>query len=102
MQTWSSPCAFRIHECTLQRSCNDGGFAQVICPTADFPKSLSSPFDKNISLFQKRESGVWFAPSRAHSEGRIAIVTDVGCGVRWTRWHQLTSDAEADDKGVWS
>jgi len=33
------------------------------------------------------------APSRAHKEGRIAIVTDVGCGMRWTRVWRETSAA---------
>jgi hypothetical protein len=28
----------------------------------------------------------------AHSEGRFAIVTDVGCGMRWTRLRQETND----------
>jgi hypothetical protein len=50
----------------------------LICPTADFPKSWSSPCRKNISLYQKPKSGVWFAPSRAQTEGRIAIVTKRG------------------------
>jgi hypothetical protein len=36
------------------------------------------------------------------SEGRIAIVTDVGCGMRWTLWLHQTSAAEADGKDAWS
>ena len=28
------------------------------------------------------------------SEGRIAIVTDVGCGMRWTLWLRATSAAQ--------
>jgi len=35
-------------------------------------------------------------------EGRIAIVTDVGCGMRWTRSYRQTCDRSADGKGVWS
>jgi len=35
-------------------------------------------------------------------EGRIAIVTDVGCGMRWTRAARLTNRADADGKAVWS
>jgi len=41
-----------------------------------------------------------FAPSRALQEGRFAIVTNVGCGMRRTLWHQLTSDAKADGEVV--
>jgi hypothetical protein len=42
-------------------------------------------------------------------EGRIAIVTDVGCGMRWTRQRQgagqivrMTNDVAADGEVVWS
>jgi hypothetical protein len=39
-------------------------------------------------------------------EGRFAVVTDVGSGMRWTRQHQArkcwTKDAEADGEVVWS
>ena len=38
-------------------------------------------------------------PSR---EGRFAIVTDVGCGMRWTLWRRKTSGADADGEAVWS
>jgi len=34
-------------------------------------------------------------------EGRFAIVTDVGSGMRWTRWCRETNDAYADGEGVW-
>src|SRR3954451_9830987 len=35
-------------------------------------------------------------------EGRIAIVTDVGHGMRWTRLVLLTNGADADGEVVWS
>ena len=40
-------------------------------------------------------------------EGRFAVVTDVGCGMRWTRQRQArerarTNDAFADGEVVWS
>jgi hypothetical protein len=38
----------------------------------------------------------------APPEGRIAIVTDVGFGMRWTCWRRQTSDADADGEDVWS
>jgi hypothetical protein len=42
------------------------------------------------------------APSRARSEGRFAIVTNVGRGMRWTLSPRLTSAEEVDGKSVWS
>ena len=39
---------------------------------------------------------------RAPQEGRFAIVTDVGRGMRWTRAARLTNRADADGKAVWS
>jgi len=35
-------------------------------------------------------------------EGRIAIVTDVGNGMRWTQAARLTKRADADGEVVWS
>jgi hypothetical protein len=35
-------------------------------------------------------------------EGRFAIVTDVGCGMRWTPIVPLTNGTKADGKVVWS
>ena len=46
-----------------------------------------------------------FKPSRRLAplnEGRFAIVTDVGRGMRWTRRRRKTSGASADGKVVWS
>ena len=34
-------------------------------------------------------------------EGRFAIVTDVGCGMRWTLW-RADERREADGEVVWS
>jgi hypothetical protein len=53
-------------------------------------------------LDREGKSVAYFLPSRTHQEGRIAIVTDVGRGERWTRKLRLTSVAEADGKVVWS
>jgi hypothetical protein len=58
---------------------------ELICPTGKFREMLSSPFEKNISVFPKPKSGVWFAPSCTRSRGAFAIVTNVGCGMQWTR-----------------
>jgi hypothetical protein len=39
--------------------------------------------------------------SRAHG-GRFAVVTTVGCGMRWTRRSRETSETGADGEIVWS
>jgi hypothetical protein len=38
----------------------------------------------------------------AHTEGRFAIVTDVGCGMRWTRHVKRRMTSRADGEVVWS
>ena len=50
---------------------------------------------------------VVFPPSRLHQEGRIAIVTDVGSGMRWTRRCFSAPGAPtkafcSDGQAVWS
>ena len=47
-------------------------------------KSLVQPLHEKYSDFQKYQITLNSAPSRAHTEGRFAIVTDVGRGMRWT------------------
>jgi len=64
-------------------------------------KPLSSPLTKNISLFQKCKSGVGKAIS-CPQEGRIAIVTDVGCGMQWTRPCARRAQIVADGQVAWS
>jgi hypothetical protein len=53
--------------------------------------SLSSPSRKNILVHFKAKS-LHRPPRPASQEGRFAIVTDVGCGMRWTRQRQKTND----------
>jgi hypothetical protein len=60
---------------------------------------LSSPLDKNILLRRSLETPLDPDASRL-DEGRFAIVTDVGCGMRWTRLAQLTSARLADGEVV--
>jgi hypothetical protein len=55
---------------------------------------LSSPSAKNIYL--PFFGNAWFA-----SEGRFAIVTDVECGMRWTRRCRKTSDADPLSPKLW-
>jgi hypothetical protein len=63
---------------------------------------LSSPLAKNILLRELVETAIEGLPSRTRSEGRFAIVTDVGCGMRWTQERRMTSDIHADGEVVWS
>jgi len=44
---------------------------------------MSSPLTKNISVFPKRKSALYSSPSRP-ARGALAIVTNVGAGMRWT------------------
>jgi len=57
---------------------------QLICPTGAVREFLSSRARKNISGFQKAESGVWLTYPASLAEGRIAIVTKREAGMRWT------------------
>jgi hypothetical protein len=64
----------------------------LICPTGKSATAgtfaLSSPDRKNISVFPK--SNPLYIPRRlVPNEGRIAIVTDVGNGMWWTRQCQV-------------
>jgi len=51
--------------------------------TSGIPKILSSPVLKNIRVFRTSKSVYMFAVP-CPSEGRFAVVTDVGRGMRWT------------------
>ncbi len=62
---------------------------------------LSSPSGKNILIFRNQKS-VYIVSHPASQEGRFAVVTDVGCGMRWTRMVLLTRAPEADGEVVWS
>ena len=73
----------------------------VICPTGCFAKTLSSPLAKNISLSPSGKSNLRLATSRLDKRG-VRVVTNVGCGMRWTRQRRKTSGANADGEVVWS
>ena len=62
---------------------------------------MSTLSAKNISLKASGKSPLEAGPSRLHPEGRIAVVTNVERGMRWTRRRQLTSDGFADGEVVW-
>jgi hypothetical protein len=64
---------------------------------------LSSRAQKNNFLRVSPKTAAYPKPSRTRKEGRIAIVTDVGCGMRWTR--AVPRDERrgfADGEVVWS
>jgi hypothetical protein len=56
----------------------------VICPTGGGREILSSPLAKNISVFPKPKSVVWFAPSRLDQRDVTANrhEREAGCGGR--------------------
>jgi hypothetical protein len=66
------------------RSC---GLQLANLPVGQISDFLSSLFSKKISVFNRPKSSLYPALSRALLEGRIAIVTDVGREMRWTRQH---------------
>jgi hypothetical protein len=72
-------------------------FPTVFCPTGKSvgggASNLSSPFAKNFPLSPSGKSMVSLRASRALHEGRFAIVTDVGCGMRWTLGRRKTGAA---------
>jgi hypothetical protein len=49
--------------------------------------SLSSPFRKNIPVRDLPKSLLYPSPSRPDKRG-VRVVTNVGCGMRWTRQRQ--------------
>src|SRR5579863_2200345 len=65
--------AYRLRSCELP----DG---QISCVDLQLSHRLSSPCAKNISVFQKRKSDVYPAPSRTPQEGRCASSRTLGAG----------------------
>jgi hypothetical protein len=75
-----TPIAYCIRKSTLPLQ------GRVICPSCQCVAPLS--------LAATGKSRAVSRPSRAHQEGRFAIVTNVGRGMRWTRQRRQTSDAD--------
>jgi len=69
----------------LQTDEPSGVKASLICPTGSRREFLSTPSPKNKSLRDLLKSALRIPSSRLVAEGRIAIVTDVERGMRWTR-----------------
>jgi hypothetical protein len=82
--------------------------SHVVAFATDLPRranhfglsEMKATFCKNISVFARLKSDAYQGVP-CPQEGRFAIVTDVGCGMRWTRRCQgariasQTNDAEA-------
>jgi hypothetical protein len=69
-------------------------------PDGQISKNLSSPFCKNISVFQKCKPDYMICRP-VPLEGRFAIVTDAGRDAVDAD-APITNGAEADGEGVWS
>jgi hypothetical protein len=90
------------------------GFREGLNPSYDLPDGLFDLPDGQISelAVQPHLQKYFASPFGRNSfidsaipfplEGRIAIVTDVGHGMRWTRMALLTRVLLADGEVVWS
>ena len=72
-----------VYDNLLTRSSSRFHRAHVICPSCQCAAALRSCARSQIKSISPS--------SRPHSEGRFAIVTDVGNGMRWTQAARLTS-----------
>jgi len=86
----------------FSHGCHTGDRRTVPAPTRRanhfaYSESCQASFAKILS-FRFSEVCDFIRPSRLHLEGRIAIVTDVGSGERWTHWCRQTSGIEADER----
>jgi hypothetical protein len=89
-----TPCASeRGGGCNLlAQICLDGQISDLpVQPLSQ--KYFASRFDQISFLI---------CPIPSHTEGRFAIVTDVGGGMRWTLTMLLTTALDADGEVVWS
>src|SRR5450755_2596449 len=84
------------------RNDEDGMTHTLILPDGQISVSpVQSPSQKySGSLLTQITSSS--SPSRPNTEGRFAIVTSVGHGMRWTRWRQRRMVLFADGEVVWS
>ena len=71
-------------------------------PDGQITKILSSRLLKKYSAFPVGQISATSSPVSRPQEGRIAIVTDVGRGMRWTRWRAQDERRHAYGEVVWS
>ena len=86
----------------LTKRSPEGFNAKAHCSQGDAKLILPpSPFAKNIFIpFFGKVCSISVVPDSL--EGRFATVTNVEMGMRWTRPHCRTGNANADGEGVWS
>jgi hypothetical protein len=111
LRTWASgrPGRFTCAHAPLagQATASDHR-ASPIPPDGQFAHGHHAPFARRANmphadaLAASGKSPAPFRPSCGRAEGRFAIVTNVGCGMRWTRERRETSAAHADGEVVWS
>jgi hypothetical protein len=70
--------------------------AAAIAPSSDLPDGqfcdfAVQPLPQKYFAFSEAKISCSFPAVPPPQEGRIAIVTDVGCGMRWTLWCRETS-----------
>ena len=73
----------------------------ICCLTGKTLNSCPAPFAK-IFTFPFYPNHFYIPRRPVPNEGRIAIVTDVGNGMRWTLAVRLTKRADAGGEVVWS
>jgi hypothetical protein len=73
---------------------------RLICPTGNFPNSLSSPIGKNISFLDLVET-VLLIRYPALTRGAYRDRHGRWCGMRWTLIAPLTKALAADGEVVW-
>src|ERR1700722_11112843 len=66
------------------------------------PPQLICPSCQCAAVDPTRKSVAESSPSRSRKEGRFAVVTNVGSGMRWTRAVRETNAPNADGEVVWS
>jgi hypothetical protein len=75
---------------------------RLICLAGYFANRLSRLLSKNFALSLQLKSVLCPAPSRPDERG-VRVVTDVGCGMRWTRRYAKDEACLfADGEAVWS
>ena len=76
--------------------------ARVILPDGQISHLAVQPCLQKYSASPPTQINSRTSAIPSHTEGRFAIVTDVGCGMRWTLTVLLTRALDADGEVVWS
>jgi hypothetical protein len=80
------------------------GIAEFIAdlPVGQFCKTSVQPFSQKYFASRFGRHSITDSTVPPSQEGRIAIVTDVGRGMRWTLSVRKTNAAKVDGEVVWS